>query len=85
MSHKISRRDFLKLVGGTAATVIAAEIATPMLYPERMEFDGNSSPWVPAQPLKNPALTKDIEVDVAIIGGGYTGLSSAWYLLQCHL
>jgi gamma-glutamylputrescine oxidase len=82
MSHKISRRDFLKLVGGTAATVIAAEIATPMLYPERMEFDGNSSPWVPAQPLKNPALTKDIEVDVAIIGGGYTGLSSAWYLLQ---
>jgi ribulose 1,5-bisphosphate synthetase/thiazole synthase len=29
-----------------------------------------------------PSLTKDIDVDVAIIGAGYTGLWTAYYLLK---
>jgi glycine/D-amino acid oxidase-like deaminating enzyme len=82
MSNKLSRRDFLKIAGAAAGTVIAAEVFTPVLFPEKLEFDENVSLWTPAQPSKNPALAEDIEVDVAIIGGGYTGLSSAYHILQ---
>lgn len=38
------------------------------------EFDGSLEP--------RPALAEDIEVDVAIVGGGYTGLWTAYYLLE---
>ena len=29
-----------------------------------------------------PALDRDIEADVVVVGGGYTGLWSAWQLVQ---
>lgn len=35
-------------------------------------------------PQDDGALHKDVEVDVAIIGGGYTGLSSAFHLAKAH-
>jgi gamma-glutamylputrescine oxidase len=82
MSNKISRRDFLKIAGVAAGTVIATEVVTPLIFPEKLEFDENISLWAPAQPQKNPALAEDLEADVAIIGGGYTGLSSAHHILQ---
>jgi gamma-glutamylputrescine oxidase len=82
MSKKISRRDFLKIAGAAAGAVIAAEVVTPLVVPEKLEFDENVGLWAPSQPPKNPALAEDIEVDVAIIGGGYTGLSSAYHILQ---
>jgi len=82
MSKNISRRDLLKIAGAAAGTIIAAEVATPLIFPEKLEFDENASLWVPAQPQKNPPLAEDIEVDVAIIGGGYTGLSSAYHILE---
>ena len=82
MSKKVSRRDFLKIAGAAAGTVIAAEVITPVILPEKLAFDENDSLWAPAQPSKNPALAEDIEVDVAIIGGGYTGLSSAYHIAQ---
>jgi glycine/D-amino acid oxidase-like deaminating enzyme len=34
--------------------------------------------------LPRPALPKSIDVDVAILGGGYTGLWTAYYLLRAH-
>ena len=37
---------------------------------------------VPASLAPRPALEDDIEVDIAIVGGGYTGLWTAWYLKQ---
>ncbi len=82
MSKKISRRDFLKIAGVAAGAVVASEIITPLILPEKLEFDQNVSLWVPAQPPKNTALAEDLEVDVAIIGGGFTGLSSAYQILQ---
>ena len=33
---------------------------------------------------RRPALQGDVSVDVAIIGAGYTGLWSAWYLKQAR-
>jgi glycine/D-amino acid oxidase-like deaminating enzyme len=83
---RLSRRSFLKscaaVGGGIALTAIAAEVATPILIPEKMEFDENTSLWVLYQPPKNPPLNEDIDVDVAVIGGGYTGLSAAYHLMQ---
>src|SRR5450631_767466 len=47
--------------------------------------DGDSGPlwWsgLPAGPTRDP-LTQDESVDVAIVGGGFTGLWAAYYLLQ---
>lgn len=39
--------------------------------------------WLEASPYEeNPALQGEIEADVAIVGGGFTGLSSAYYLRE---
>ena len=32
--------------------------------------------------VSRPALQSDLEVDVAIVGGGFTGLWTAYYLAQ---
>ena len=37
---------------------------------------------LPAPPVLRPALHGDIRADIAIIGAGYTGLWTAWYLKQ---
>ncbi len=33
---------------------------------------------------RRPALAGDTQADVAIIGAGYTGLWTAWYLMQAQ-
>src|SRR3954463_12602546 len=42
--------------------------------------------WGAALPptVEHPPLEGDIEIDVAIIGGGYTGLSAAYHLAKDH-
>ena len=86
MPEKLSRKNFLKscaiVAGSIAGGTIATELAFPIAFPEKLEFDKNSSLWSQEQIPNNPPLSEDIEVDIAIIGGGYTGLSAAYYLLQ---
>ena len=86
METRLTRRGFVKgcavAAGGIAAATLAAEVATPLVFPEEMVFDDNTSLWALDQPAKNAPLTEDLEVDVAVIGGGYTGLSAAYHLLQ---
>ncbi len=81
MENKISRRSFLKrgaaVVGGAAAVTAGTEIITPLVCKEKLEFDSNNSYWALSSSEKNPPLETDIEADIAIIGGGYTGLSAA--------
>jgi len=45
-----------------------------------MTFDPNQSYWSRVMAVANSGLKQDLEIDVAIIGGGFTGLSTAYYL-----
>ncbi|HEY2117956.1 MAG TPA: FAD-binding oxidoreductase [Candidatus Acidoferrum sp.] len=82
------RRHFLKAaaVTGVAITATAASVNAifPAVMPEKMVFEANHSYWAEALPPPNPALQKDIEADIAVIGGGFTGLSTAYYLKQMN-
>jgi gamma-glutamylputrescine oxidase len=79
-----SRRNFLKTSAtvGAAVTISGAAASTvfPRLLPENISFENNHSFWAAALPSANPSLQKDIEADVAVIGGGFTGLSASYYL-----
>jgi glycine/D-amino acid oxidase-like deaminating enzyme len=52
------------------------------LLPERLEIDENRSVWIAGTPdyQPNPPLHGKINADLAIIGGGFTGVSTAYYV-----
>jgi glycine/D-amino acid oxidase-like deaminating enzyme len=81
---KSSRRRFLKKTAiagaGSAAGAVALNAISPYLLPEEMVFEPNHSYWAKALPPVNPPLQQDLEAEVAVIGGGFTGLSVAYYL-----
>lgn len=63
------------------------KLTTWFSYPvslEKTDIDDNRSLWASYtddyQP--NPPLTQNIDVDVVVVGGGYTGTSAAYYLSQ---
>ena len=79
-----SRRRFLKnsAWAGGAAVVGAAGLdrISPWIWREPLPLEPNGSFWAISQPPQNPPLTEDLDVDVAVLGGGLTGLSSAYFL-----
>ncbi|MGR5095249.1 NAD(P)/FAD-dependent oxidoreductase [Vibrio maritimus] len=53
--------------------------------PAESKFEPNNSYWFDEKPKQdNPPLNQDIKVDIAVIGGGYSGLSSAWHLAKAN-
>lgn len=60
----------------------ATNVLSPILLPEKPRFDRNVSYWSQALPSASLALTHNIEADVLIVGGGFLGLSTAYYLGQ---
>jgi glycine/D-amino acid oxidase-like deaminating enzyme len=78
------RRTFLKKAAiagaGTVAAAAGINAIAPIVMPEETVFETNRSYWSKELPPANPALDENIDVDVAIIGGGFTGLSSAYYI-----
>jgi gamma-glutamylputrescine oxidase len=79
-----SRRNFLKKTTAAGAAGVAGACGinaiAPTVLPEKMAFEKNRSFWANALPPANPPPKQDLTVDVAIIGGGFTGLSAAYYL-----
>lgn len=78
----VNRRKFL--LGAGAAAVAAPGVAGLFLGEDGVEVDAvrQDSLWsteVPPIPSQ-PTYEGEREVDVAIVGGGYTGLSCAYYI-----
>ena len=48
------------------------------------QVDENLSIWVAGKPpyLPEPALQGELTCDVCIVGGGFTGVSTAWHIAQ---
>jgi gamma-glutamylputrescine oxidase len=86
MAPGTTRRRFLKTaaLGGTGVLLGAGGLnaLSPWLWRSQLALDPNLGYWSRAQPPRNPALAQDCTVDVAVIGGGLTGLSSA-YFIRC--
>jgi gamma-glutamylputrescine oxidase len=84
MRETTNRRGFLRKAaiasGGALLGAAGLNQISPKIWREPMEFEPNRSYWARSQPAQNPPLTNDIIVDVAVIGGGFTGLSSAYYI-----
>ncbi len=80
----INRRRFLKSAalggGGLVAGAVGINAISPWIWPGRLPIEGNPSFWARSQAPLNQPLGKDLAVDVAVIGGGLTGLSSAYYM-----
>jgi gamma-glutamylputrescine oxidase len=78
------RRRFLKSAvlggGGLVAGAVGVNAVTPWVWPGRVSLENNPSFWARSQAPPNAPLRKDLTVDVAVIGGGLTGLSSAYYI-----
>jgi len=85
---KSDRRKFLKTTATAGASTLAGAAAlnaiSPSLWEEEMVFDGNQSYWSRALTGADPSLQTDLQVDVAVIGGGFTGLSTAYYLKNAN-
>ena len=83
-SSGCGRRRFLKTValggGGALAAAAGLNALSPSLWRRPLALDPNLSYWARSQPAENPSLAEDRTVDVAIIGGGFTGLSSAYFI-----
>jgi gamma-glutamylputrescine oxidase len=80
------RRGFLKTAAvasvATGAVALSVNVVFPSVMPEQMTFEGNPSYWAQALPAANRPLQQDLETNTVVIGGGLTGLSTAYYLKQ---
>ena len=79
-------RRWVRLAGATSAAAALPLVAIDRLHLRKPEItaepERSTSYWmatIPATP-RFPRLEHDIEVDVAVVGGGFTGLATAYYL-----
>ena len=78
------RRRFLKTAalgaGGVLTSAAALNALSPWIWRRRLPIEPNSGFWARSQAPLNPPLAQDLSVDVAVIGGGLTGLSAAYFI-----
>lgn len=64
------------------ALVITVSLGFWLLGEKEAVFETNNSFWAKEMKAANAPLNQNLDVDVAIIGGGYTGLSAAYHLMK---
>jgi len=83
----------IHIKGRTVLVIITCSLLAVALYSainyffvkEELVLDENQSYWtIGHQQPAAPALKENTTVDIAVIGGGYTGLSAAWHLALRH-
>ena len=74
----------LRVLEGAAALASTAWPVMEQLLPERLEFDDTQSIWHAGTPdyRPRPSLEGSVAADLAIIGGGFTGVSTAYHVAQ---
>jgi len=81
---RTSRRRFLRdsalLGGGALLGAGGLNLISPRIWREPLALDANVSFWARSQAPRNAALAQDLSVDVAVLGGGLTGLSAALFI-----
>jgi gamma-glutamylputrescine oxidase len=81
---KSNRRSFLKnsaIAGaGIAAGALGLNEISPDIWPPETCFQPNHSYWAQSRVAANPSLAENLDADVAIIGGGFTGLATAYFI-----
>ena len=84
MHRTTSRREFLKnsayATGGAVISLAALNQLSPAIWQMRVPLEPNDSYWAQNRPPPNAPLTSNLDVDVAVVGGGFTGLSSAFFI-----
>ena len=84
MPEHSSRRNFLKKAtlagGGALLGSVGLNQISPRIWREPLVFESNQSYWARSQAPQNRPLREDIKVDVAVLGGGFTGLSAAYFI-----
>lgn len=78
------KRKFLKFLLVFSILLVVYTIINYSFFEKKAVFEINDSFWALEQPPANAPLDSDIDADIAIIGGGYTGLSSAWHLAKTN-
>jgi gamma-glutamylputrescine oxidase len=80
----INRSPIFRLMSFSARMAAHSWPVAARLFPERPEYDRNQSLWVSQTPdyQPGPPLQGQIEADMVIIGGGFTGTSAAYYISQ---
>ncbi|MGB6306795.1 MAG: FAD-dependent oxidoreductase [Steroidobacteraceae bacterium] len=79
-----SRRRFLKNTalagGGVLLGSVGLNEISPRIWRQPLRPEPNLSYWARSQPPQNRPLGEDLSVDVAVVGGGLTGLSTAYFI-----
>lgn len=72
----------MRLMTGSARLAAATWPVAGRIFRQRLEIDDNRALWVAKTPgyRPRPALQGVITADLAIIGGGFTGTSTAYYV-----
>jgi glycine/D-amino acid oxidase-like deaminating enzyme len=78
------KRKFLKFMLGFVILLVAFTIVNYIYFEKKVVYETNDSYWAIEQPIANAPLTSDIDADIVIIGGGFTGLSAAWHLAKTN-
>ncbi|HJY16705.1 MAG TPA: FAD-dependent oxidoreductase, partial [Xanthobacteraceae bacterium] len=83
-STPTGRRRFLQRVTWAGAGVLGGGAAlnaiTPLAIPPERDFEANGSYWARSLPAPAASLGSDRDADVVVIGGGLTGLATAYHL-----